>query len=368
MKSIPRPARTVLKLRLRLMPPAKDLASALAPYSPVGYSAAAAGRGEAPFFACGGDAVIGETRENSVPVRQDTIFRVASISKVLGAAAALRLVRQGKLALDGDIAEVLGFSAGRPVTLRQLLTHTAALSDAPLYDTVLFTPEAMPLDTLLPRSFLPYAPGTRFAYSNLGAGVVGMLIEAATGMLFDDFIRQTFFAPLSIDASFHPQRIVRKDRMANCYRVPGRRLAYEAAAIAAQPLDETPNPRAHYNVPAGKLMISAPDLLRIFQALPETDPDLFVRQNRIGSVMCDAGRGLGVACAEAGVFAQGREFWGHQGTAYGALCEAWMDIKNGTTAVLLLNGARLNAIGPLYRAGQSGIKALLDQVGKRKTG
>jgi len=338
-----------------MMPPAKNLAQALAPYAPVGFSAAVARKGEAPRFTHGGDAILGER-----PVRRDTIFRIASISKVFGAAAALRLVRRGKLPLDSDIAEVFGFSAGRPVTLRQLLTHTASLHDAALYDRVLSTPEAMPLDVLLPQSFFPHAPGTRFVYSNLGAGVVGMLIEAVTGMIFDDFIRQEFFAPLSIDASFHPQRIARKALMANCYRVPGCGLEYDAAEIAAMPLDEVANPRIHYNIPAGKLMISAPDLFQVFSALPETDPDLFVRQDHIGGVVCDSGRGLGIAYAAAGVFSQGSDFWGHQGVAYGALSEAWISAKDGTTAVMLTNGVRLNPIGPLYRAGQSGVKALLD--------
>ena len=362
MKSISRLARTALKLRLSMMPAAKELAQALSPYKPVGYSAAVSRKGEAPLFTFGGDAILGER-----PVSKDTIFRVASISKVFGAAAALRLVQRGKLLLDNDIAEVLEFSAGKPITLRQLLTHTASLNDAALYDKSISAPEATPLDVLLPQSFFLHAPGTRFVYSNLGAGVVGMLIEAVTGMLFDDFIRQEFFARLSIDASFHPQRILNKERMANCYQVPGRILAYDAAAIAAMPLDETPNPRIHYNTPAGKLMISAPDLLEVFKALPESDPDLFVYQNHVGSVACDTGRRLGIAYAQAGVFSKASDFWGHQGTAYGALTEAWISAQDGTTAVLFMNGVRQNPIGPLYRAGQSGIKSLLDQVENQRS-
>lgn len=362
MKSIPRPAQTVISLRLRMLGTTTDVARAIAPFAPVGFSAAVARAGEEPRFFFGGDAVIGES-----PVQRDTIFRIASISKVFGAAAALRLVKRGRLSLDGDIAETLGFSAGRVVTLRQLLTHTASISDA-VYDEVIFNTETMPLDALLPKSFYPFPPGTKFSYSNLGAGVVGMLVETASGMLFDDFIRQEFFAPLDIDASYHPQRIRRRSLMADCYRVPGRELAYDAYEIAASPLDETPNPLIHYNIPAGKLMISAPDLLRVFRTLRMTDPDLFVCQKNIGSVSGDSGRGLGIAHVAPGVFSAEHAFWGHQGCAYGALCEAWIDDTDGTTAVLLTNGARLNPVGPLYRVGQNGIAALLRHAAALKQG
>lgn len=307
----------------------ESIAKVLAPYAPVGWCAAAVSPGRPPSFVFSGEAVVGVHA-----VRRDTIFRVASISKVLGAAAALRLVKRGKLSLDGEASEVLGFGTGRPVTLRQLITHTASISDS-AYDRVLGMPDAPLLDTLLSRSMLPFAPGTHFHYSNLGAGVVGMMVEAASGMLFDDFIRQEFFAPLQIDASFHPQRIIKKERMADCYRVPGKKLSYNTQEIAGTPLDEAPNPRLHYHIPAGKLMISAPDLLTIIHALPETDAGLFVRQKHIGSVKTDAARGLGVAFAPTGIFSPHRELWGHQGVAYGALCEAWIDITDGATAVLL---------------------------------
>lgn len=341
-----------------MMKPTSDVGEAIAPFDPVGWSAAVARDGEEPDFFFGGEAVISERT-----VTRDTIFRIASISKVFGAAAALRLVSRGRLFLDADIRETFGFSAGRSITLRQLLTHTAAVSDA-VYDSVIFSPETMPLDQLLPKSFHSFPSGTKFSYSNLGAGVVGMMVEAASGMLFDDFIRQEFFTPLNIDASFHPQRIRNKERMAHCYNVPGNKLAYDATAFSKVPLDENPNPRLHYNVPAGKLMISAPDLLRVFRRLPITDPDLFTMQSKIGTVYCDPDRGLGIAHVGSGVFDNKHSFWGHQGCAYGAVCEAWIDQANGTTAVLLTNGARMNPIGPVYQVGQSGIAALLSHAKK----
>ncbi|MDR0898460.1 MAG: beta-lactamase family protein [Oscillospiraceae bacterium] len=352
MKSPSYAARTALRFRRRVLKHAR-LPEAIAPYAPVGWIGALHRPGEEPRFLWGGQAVVGEK-----PVEKDTIFRVASISKMFGAAAALRLVKRGKLSLDDPASEVLGFDTTKPITLRQLITHTAALDDTALYDEVLGQPDAPTLEDLLKMSYFHYAPGTRGKYSNLGAGVVGMLVEAASGQFFDDFIRQEFFTPYGIDASFHPQRIVNKERMANCYEVPPGRLAYCAAEIAALPLDATPNPQRNYYIPAGKLMISAPDLLTAIEHLLKEDADMFVSQNRIGSVTCDAGRGLGAAVAD-GLFAPNRVFWGHQGNAYGALCEAWIEPSTGTAAVFLTNGVRMGRIGPLREAGQCGIAALL---------
>lgn len=333
------------------------MGEALSPFAPVGYAAMAQrGGGEAAPSSFSG----GMARLDGTPATRQTIFRVASVSKIFTAAAALTLVEAGGLSLDDPIADALGYAAG-DITLRQLLTHTAGLDDRLAYNRAVSMAETPPLSEVLRASHDGRAPGTAFRYSNLGAGVAGMLVEAASGMPFDDYVRQTFFIPHGIDASFHPQRIARGERMASCYRVPGGALAYDAQAIAAQPLDDSTDPERHYAVPAGKLMISAEDLLTSLQRLMRRQPAMFVRQAHAGSVRCDAGRGLGLSIAPKGVLAKGRAFWGHQGVAYGAMCQAWMDPASGDAAVLLTNGIRLNRIGPLYRAGQRGMAALLDR-------
>lgn len=353
MKNITAPAHITLRITYH-MTKKKTVQKALAPFLPVGWCAALSQGGAASVFFCNGMASLPDTA-----VSKDTIFRIASISKVFGAAAAMRLVSRGALSLDEDIADVLHCLLGRKITLRQLLTHTAALDDTAAYDQAIDMETLPPLDVVLQKSFFQYAPGSRFHYSNLGAGVTGMLVEAASGMLFDDFIRKEFFSPYGIDASFHPQRIAHKERMANCYRVPGNTLAYDAHAIALTPLDTAPNPMRHYNIPAGKLMISAPDLLSAMRRIQSEQPEMFVHQDHVGSVTCDSGRGLGLAYVPKGVLYPDSEYWGHQGVAYGALCEAWMHPEDGTIAVLLTNGVSLTPVGPLYMAGQAGIAALL---------
>jgi len=372
MRNISAGARMALRVSF-LLNRHRDVGRAIAPWSPVGYCAGVRAAGERPAFFHGGEAIRGVSGQGANPsischkgispeipsaVTERTIFRVASVSKIFGAAAALRLVQQKKLDLDSDIRETLGIPIPKVITLRQLLTHTAAISDA-RYDGAIESGALPPLSALLDESLLPYEPGTRFRYSNFGAGIAGMLVEKASGMLFDDYVRQQFFAPRGIDASFHPQRILRREFLANCYRVPGGTLSYDAQALALLPLDEIPDPEMHYSVPAGRLLIAAPDLLSLMLALPEEAPELFVLQNSIGSVRFDANRGLGVALAPKGVFSMSRTFFGHQGTAYGAVSQAWIDLSDRLCAVLLTNGARLTSGGPLQRVGQRGVAALV---------
>lgn len=357
MRNLTASERTLLRLRLRFhVFPGETLQNrmegAVRPYAPAGWCAGVARGGDAPTFAFGGEAVQGET-----PVARDTIFRVASVSKLFTFAAVLQLAREGRLPLDGDAAELLEIRLPKTITPRQLLTHTSGLRDG-AYLRAAEAGENPPLDCLLAESFGPHAPGTRFSYSNLGAGVAGMLVEKITGAPFDAFVCKTFFTPYGIDASFHPQHIAAKEKMANCYRVPGNALAYDARAIAAQPLDETCDPLRHYFVPAGKLMISAPDLLSCLQRLFAEYPELCVRQDQVGSVRCDAGRGLGMAYARD-VFRPGTILCGHQGKAYGAVCEAWGVPKEGTACVLLTNGARFRGPCALELIGQDAISALL---------
>ncbi|GAB2508447.1 serine hydrolase domain-containing protein [Lysobacter humi (ex Lee et al. 2017)] len=139
----------------------------------------------------------------------DSPVRVASISKLVTALAVMRLVEAGRLDLDRDVSDWLGWRMRHPahpdvpVTLRLLLSHRAGLTDAAGY-------YAVPLDGALrdlvadPRAWdSGHAPGTHFRYANLGSPVVASVMEAATGERFDRLVDAEVFQPLGIDACFN---------------------------------------------------------------------------------------------------------------------------------------------------------------------
>src|ERR1700684_3974468 len=153
----------------------------------------------------------------------DTVFRIASMVKLLTSVAALQLVERGKLKLDepaGNIdptlasAQVLtGFDAKgvpqlrpaqRPITLRNLLTHTSGLS-YPLWDlNVVRYLKVARNNSALPRMPLMFEPGSRWAYGG-GLDRVGRMVEIAGGQSLDRCFSDHITGPLGmIDTGFSP--------------------------------------------------------------------------------------------------------------------------------------------------------------------
>jgi len=158
----------------------------------------------------------------SASMTADTMFRIASMTKAVTSVAALQLVEQGKLTLDGPLPDIdpalsapqvlEGFDpsgtprlrpARRPITLRHLLTHTAGLSyeawgaETARYIEATGMPARSTGKTASIRLPLLFDPGERWEYS-VGTDWVGLIIEAVGGQPLDAYFRQHIFDPLGI--------------------------------------------------------------------------------------------------------------------------------------------------------------------------
>jgi CubicO group peptidase (beta-lactamase class C family) len=144
-----------------------------------------------------------------IPVDPDrTRFRVASISKLFTATAVMQLAEQGKLNLSADVNTYLaGFKIPptypEPVTLANILTHTAGFDDqyvglsAPL--STMIEPLGQYLSRTMPPRVLP--PGKMFSYSNHGMALAGHIVESVSGQEFGAYVQQNIFAPLGMASS-----------------------------------------------------------------------------------------------------------------------------------------------------------------------
>src|SRR5260370_30520438 len=114
------------------------------------------------------------------------------------------LVEQGKVDVDRDINEYLDFQVphtfGRPVTLRNLMTHTAGFEEV-IKDLGADRADELPSLQGFIRSHEPhqiYAPGTIPAYSNYGADLAGYIVQRVSGMPFEEYIQRNIFGPLGM--------------------------------------------------------------------------------------------------------------------------------------------------------------------------
>ena len=145
--------------------------------------------------------------KNDEPVVADeTLFRIASTSKLFTATAVMQLVEQGKVDLDTDVNDYLkdvkvpDTYPGRPVTLRGLLTHTAGFEEHFTGSEARTAAEVVPLGKYLaedmPARVRP--PGEITSYSNYGMALAGHVVEEVSGESFDRYVKENIFNPLGM--------------------------------------------------------------------------------------------------------------------------------------------------------------------------
>jgi len=249
------------------------------------------------------------------PTKGSTLYRVASITKLVTALGVMRLVEQGKLDLDEDIGKYLGYRLRNPhfpdtpLTLRSLLSHTSSLRDdagyvfGPGHDMRRFLESGGKL-------WSPKAPpGAYFAYCNLASGVIGTVMERVTGERFDRLMRRLVIAPLGMSGGFNVGELPaeRVGDIATLYRKAtagdeqvwnpkGPWIAQSDDYAAKAPANRAPpnyviGSNGALMSPQGGLYASATDLARVMRMLmnrgtidgkrfldPRTVDAMFVRQ------------------------------------------------------------------------------------------
>ncbi|GAA0505097.1 hypothetical protein Ade02nite_71240 [Paractinoplanes deccanensis] len=178
----------------------------------VGLALALIRPGVPPAFACHGLADIAAR----VPVTEDTVFRIGSLTKTMTAVAVMQLRDRGLIDLDAPAnvylrayrlgPERAGF---RPVTVRHLLTHTAGIREVRRPSGLLRMRdlgETVPAGAPVPTPAAYYRghlrvhadPGTRFMYTNHGFVTLGQIVADVTGMPFGRYLREHLFEPLGM--------------------------------------------------------------------------------------------------------------------------------------------------------------------------
>jgi CubicO group peptidase (beta-lactamase class C family) len=322
----------------------------------------------------------------------DDPVRIASISKLVVALAIMRLVEEGRIDLDRDVSDYLGWRLRNPafpddrITLRQLLSHRSSLRDEVDYVIPLGrTVEEVVAD---PKAHdAEHPPGTFFRYSNLGFPVIGTVLERATGERFDRLMRRLVLGPMKLDACFNwsgcsPEKVARAGVL---YRANGAVALDDLkgampACMVNRPSDGSCD-LSSYRIgthgglfsPQGGLRISVRDLAAVGQLLLRkgrlADGTRLVTEAGIAEMTRihwrsdgangDAEKGFycayGLAVQVLGQCSpgddpvgDGRTRLGHAGDAYGLKSGLWVDPARGTGIAYFATG--IDDAGPRGRS------------------
>ena len=283
------------------------------------------------------------------PVNAETMFQAGSISKPLAAMTCLRLVQQGKLSLDADVNTYLTswklpsdpVQQGKPVTLRELLSHTGGTTvhGFPGYASNEQVPTLIqvlngekPANTPAIRS--EAAPGSRWNYSGGGFTIMQQTLLDVTKEAFPKLLHDTVLAPIGMTRSTYDQPLPQslRDNAATPYRGDGKPVeggAHTYPEMAAAGLWTTPTDIAKYAL--------------------EVDESLDGKANHVLSAdmthqmltrgMGDWGLGLQIGGPDS------NPWFGHGGVNEGFVNIFHMFEKNGEGAAVMTNGDRGGQIG-----------------------
>jgi CubicO group peptidase (beta-lactamase class C family) len=224
---------------------------------------------------------------NALPVEDNTLYRIASISKLVTAIGLMQLHEDGLFNLDDDINTAMGYSIRNPqypdvpITFRMLLSHQSSLQDGSGYspfltDTYNQISNPPNISALLNVGGEYYTsdmwrsemPGTYFAYSNINFGLIGTLIEKLSGQRFDVFMKANVLNALGVSGSYNVTDISDINNVATLYRNIGG--SWTPQADNFQGIDPLPYDLNNYAsgtnglifAPQGGLRISALDLAK----------------------------------------------------------------------------------------------------------
>ncbi|NIK55738.1 serine hydrolase domain-containing protein [Kribbella shirazensis] len=303
--------------------------------------------------------------ENDVPLTDQHLFRIASHSKTFTGTAVFQLVEQGRLRLDDKVSQHVTEIVGTPVgerTVRDLLAHAGGVTRDSLDADWWQLSKAFPdrdqlLEVLRDESSAVIAENERFKYSNIGYGVLGLVVEAASGTPYNSYVQTAIVDKLGL-SGLGPELD------------PDRRSEY-AAGYSALTYADTRVPIEHIDTralaSATGFFGNARDLVTYFSAhLPGDDRLLSDKSKRemrhpLWTTGSDekARYGLGLAVTKVGE----REVFGHGGGYPGHITRTLVDPEQRLVVSVLTNAID----GPASQLAE-GLFRLLDVAGAKERG
>jgi len=296
-------------------------------------------------------------KEQNIKANKNTKYRIASISKAISGMMTMDLAEKGKIDINKDISDYIGlkirspYYPKTPITTWNLLTHTSGIIDSnPDFVRATDVKPFVTLKTIVKGGefFHKGKPGSRFVYSNFGAGLLAGVIEGATGKRFYDYAEEALMKPMGIDAGYIRTKIKDKNNLASMYSGRYRTVNLKKwnrieSAYSHFPIGQM------YLLAHGDLIISAVDLAKLAMLLCNDGSyqgKQIIEKSAIKKIntpqVKDNGNDAGLTLAMTTSLVKGRKLHGHSGQAYGMVAGMYYDREDKTGVVFITNGCDRN--------------------------
>ena len=309
-----------------------------------------------------------QQKTTGVPVTEKSYFRCASVTKLVTGIGLMKMMDEGILAPDEDISTYLGYTVRNkrymdtPITLRMLMSHTAGLVENSSYSSkASILSDMIDIKEKAGSNFKrEVAPGSKYTYSNFGAGITGAVVESVTGQDVSSFMREFLFVPLGIDAAYTIHQLEEQEYVCATYHKDGSLYA-SPSYMLKQPYDQFATPDTHYRVTVGSLLIRPRDLLKLGIALcgdGTVDGMRVLSEEAVAAMRAEHSRETDGITSESpysfftirqDTLFEGRRVYGHQGTDEGIVCNLYVEPETETVIVVMTNGCKTNRDNGIMR-------------------
>jgi len=281
--------------------------------------------------------------EKGIDASVSTVYRIGSISKTFTAYLMMLLVQDGTIRLDESVAKYLPeikrlkWKAGidsSDITFRELANHTGGLEREP----GLWKAAAGPISdwenkvlNSIPTTEVTFSPGTKFSYSNIGYGILGLALSRAAHKPFMELVENRIFKPLDMNSSFYMIPAGYEDRVA---------VGYHRNSLSWKPdgkIATTEYAGRGYKVPNGGIYTTAGDLARFIMAQYSDSNQLAKKYREMmqtiqtpGDEKRGYGFGLFVVNAD-----DGSKFAGHDGSVAGYTAFMLFNARSKVGAIVM---------------------------------
>jgi len=293
---------------------------------------------------------------NHTKADENTFYRVGSITKAFTSLVLLKLQEQGKLKLTDKLSDYVAtdyfqnpWAQTHPVTIEQLLEHTAGFTDISSAEFDYDNPNAIILSDGLAFNGeyhqVRWQPGQHSSYSNLDAGLAGAVIEKVTGTNYDDYLTQSLLIPLGMEHSSTLLTDYVKENIATGYDSSG---SDESGYwhIILRPfgaLNSSPKEMGNFI----KLLVNR-GRINGQQFLSEATIERM--ENPRTTLAAMAGLNFGYGLGNYHTEYNGFDFHGHSGMAYGYLARFDYLLQNKSGYAVMINSSNQGALNEINKA------------------